>query len=119
MGVLKVGPGAINSVPRSAEMEIDVRDIDGERRDIVVGRRRLTPSRPLVDRAYFQSLKLNCDEPLSNLAFNFNLRRDIVVAKIVAKSEEIAARRHVRWNYQMINADPPAGDYTRSHFCST
>ena len=65
VGVLKVGPGAINSVPRTAEMEIDVRDIDGK-------------------------------------------RRDDVVAKIIAKGEEIAARRKVRWAYEMINADPPA-----------
>ena len=65
VGVLQVGPGAINSVPRTAEMEIDVRDIDGK-------------------------------------------RRDEVVAKIVAKGEEIAARRKVRWTHTMINADPPA-----------
>ena len=38
VGVLKVGPGAINSVPRTAEMEIDVRDIDGKRRDEVVAK---------------------------------------------------------------------------------
>ena len=38
VGVLKVGPGAINSVPRTADMEIDVRDIDGERRDKVVSK---------------------------------------------------------------------------------
>ena len=36
VGVMKVGPGAINSVPRTAEMEIDVRDIDGARRDAMV-----------------------------------------------------------------------------------
>ena len=65
VGVLKVGPGAINSVPRTAEMEIDVRDIDGK-------------------------------------------RRDEVVAKIIAKGEEIAARLKVRWTHNMINADPPA-----------
>lgn len=65
VGVLTVGPGAINSVPRAAEMEIDVRDIDGK-------------------------------------------RRDDVVAKIIAKGEEIAARRKVRWTHTMINADPPA-----------
>ena len=36
VGVLKVGPGAVNSVPRTAEMEIDVRDVDGTRRDALV-----------------------------------------------------------------------------------
>ena len=30
------GPGAVNSVPRTAEMEIDVRDVDGTRRDALV-----------------------------------------------------------------------------------
>jgi len=40
-----------------------------------VGRCRLTPSPPQVDRAWFQRLALKCDESLSNFAFNFNLRR--------------------------------------------
>ena len=35
-GVLQVGPGAINSVPRTAHMEVDIRDVDGERRDRIV-----------------------------------------------------------------------------------
>jgi len=29
-------------------------------------------------RAWFQRLKLRCDEPLSNFTFNFNLRRYIM-----------------------------------------
>ena len=37
-----------------------------------VGRCRLTP--PRVDRAWFQRLKINCDDPLSSFAFNVNLR---------------------------------------------
>ena len=28
-----------------------------------------------IESAWFQRLKLKCDEPLSNFAFNFNLRR--------------------------------------------
>lgn len=32
-GVFRVSPGAVNSVPRHAHLEIDVRDIDGARRD--------------------------------------------------------------------------------------
>jgi ureidoglycolate amidohydrolase len=35
-GVVTLLPGAVNSVPRDAHMEFDVRDIDGERRDRVV-----------------------------------------------------------------------------------
>jgi len=43
----------------------------------VVGRCRLTPdqTRRRVDRAWFQRLKPKCDEPLSNFACKFNLRR--------------------------------------------
>jgi len=45
---------------------------------IMVGRCRLTVSNPSRKRAWFQQLKLKCDEPLSNFAFNFNLRRYIM-----------------------------------------
>ncbi|GBG85710.1 hypothetical protein CBR_g40439 [Chara braunii] len=37
-GVLEIFPGAINSIPRKAHVEIDVRDIDGARRDRVLDR---------------------------------------------------------------------------------
>ena len=35
-GRLELSPNAVNSVPRGATLEIDVRDIDGERRDATV-----------------------------------------------------------------------------------
>ena len=35
-GVLRVHPGAINSIPSKCELEIDIRDIDLERRDVMV-----------------------------------------------------------------------------------
>ncbi|CAM6106835.1 unnamed protein product [Calypogeia fissa] len=35
-GVMEIHPGAVNSIPRQAHLEIDVRDIDGKRRDNVV-----------------------------------------------------------------------------------
>lgn len=35
-GVFEIKPGAVNSVPREASLGIDVRDIDGQRRDEVV-----------------------------------------------------------------------------------
>lgn len=38
VGVLDVHPRAINSIPREAMLEIDVRDIDGDRRDAVLER---------------------------------------------------------------------------------
>jgi N-carbamoyl-L-amino-acid hydrolase len=36
VGTLEVRPGAINSIPSQVELGIDVRDIDGERRDRVL-----------------------------------------------------------------------------------
>jgi acetylornithine deacetylase/succinyl-diaminopimelate desuccinylase-like protein len=38
VGVLDVHPRAVNSIPRDVMLEIDVRDIDGPRRDRVVQR---------------------------------------------------------------------------------
>ena len=35
-GLVELQPNAVNSVPREAKLEIDVRDIDGQRRDVVV-----------------------------------------------------------------------------------
>ena len=35
-GFFQIHPGAVNSIPRRANLEIDVRDIDGARRDAVV-----------------------------------------------------------------------------------
>ena len=39
-----------------------------------VGRRKLTPGGPWLDRTWSQRFMLNCDEPLSNFALNVNLR---------------------------------------------
>ena len=36
-GVVQISPGAVNSVPREAHVEVDVRDIDEARRDGVLG----------------------------------------------------------------------------------
>jgi len=63
-GVLRVHPGAINSIPSKCELEIDIRDIVLE-------------------------------------------RRDAMVAKVKAGTEEICARRGVKFTIEMINADPP------------
>ena len=53
-----------------------------------VGRCRLTQSNPSRNRAWLQRLKLECDEPLSNVAFKFYLRcyNKVVSAKSVAHS---------------------------------
>jgi N-carbamoyl-L-amino-acid hydrolase len=65
VGVCEVFPGAVNSVPSRARIEIDVRDTD--------------------------------------LA-----RRDEVLTKIEAACAEIAQRRGVRVDTELVNADPPA-----------
>jgi hypothetical protein len=38
-----------------------------------------------VESAWFQRLRLKCDKPLSNVAFNFNLRRYSAVAAVEAQ----------------------------------
>ena len=48
--------------------------------DVKVGRCRLTVSNLSRKRTWFQRLKVKCDEPLSNLAFKFNLRHYIEVS---------------------------------------
>jgi hypothetical protein len=40
-----------------------------------VGRCKLNPMKPMLKATGTRRLKLECDEPLSNFAFNFNLRR--------------------------------------------
>jgi ureidoglycolate amidohydrolase len=64
-GVCDVFPGAVNSVPSRARLELDVRDIDGARRDAVLDR-------------------------------------------IAAASDEVARRRGVTVRIERINADAPA-----------
>jgi N-carbamoyl-L-amino-acid hydrolase len=65
VGVCDIFPGAVNSVPSAARLEVDVRDID-------------------------------------------EARRDGVLDAIAAACEEIAARRRVRIQRMLLNADPPA-----------
>jgi N-carbamoyl-L-amino-acid hydrolase len=65
VGVCEVFPGAVNSIPSRVRIAVDVRDIDGS-------------------------------------------RRDGVLARIVAASEEIAAGRRVTVRRELVNADAPA-----------
>jgi ureidoglycolate amidohydrolase len=65
VGVCEVFPGAVNSVPSRARIEIDVRD-------------------------------------------TYLARRDEVLKKIEAACEQIAQRRGVRIDTELVNADPPA-----------
>jgi len=50
---------------------------------VTVGRCRLTLSNPVLKALWCQRLKLNCYVPLSNVAFDCNLRRYITVARFV------------------------------------
>ena len=54
---------------------IDFDQLKIENQQYLVGRCMLTPGWTRVGRAWFQRLKLKYDEPLSNVAFSFNLRR--------------------------------------------
>jgi len=65
VGTCEIYPGAINSIPSGVRIEVDVRDIDGTRRDEVIG-------------------------------------------TIRAAVSEVAARRNVDAEIQLLNADPPA-----------
>jgi len=65
VGVCDVFPGAVNSVPSRARMEVDVRDTDES-------------------------------------------RRDAVLRKIERACEDVACRRGVQAQVELVNADPPA-----------
>jgi len=65
VGVCDVFPGAVNSIPSRVRIEVDVRDIDGT-------------------------------------------RRDSVLKKISEACEATAARRNVKVQSELVNADPPA-----------
>ncbi|KAH7285830.1 hypothetical protein KP509_33G047900 [Ceratopteris richardii] len=64
-GVLELYPGAVNSIPSAAHIEIDIRDIDEQRRNSVI-----------------QHIKVS--------------------------ASEIATRRHVHLDFQIVTQDPPA-----------
>jgi N-carbamoyl-L-amino-acid hydrolase len=65
VGVCEVFPGAVNSIPSRVRIEVDVRDIDGT-------------------------------------------RRDSVLKKISEACEATAAKRNVKVQSELVNADPPA-----------
>jgi N-carbamoyl-L-amino-acid hydrolase len=64
VGILDVHPRAVNSIPRDVMMEIDVRDIDGERRDRVLERIRFGAERYGRERGTPTTVdELNADPP--------------------------------------------------------
>jgi N-carbamoyl-L-amino-acid hydrolase len=66
-GVFQVHPGAVNSIPSRALLEIDVRDIDGERRDAVVAAIQAEASEIAARRGLEFTLEiLNADPPAAS-----------------------------------------------------
>lgn len=64
VGILDVHPRAVNSIPRDVMMEIDVRDIDGERRDRVLERIRFGAERYGRERGVPTTIEqINSDPP--------------------------------------------------------
>jgi hypothetical protein len=59
------------------------------------------PGLPRVKRAWFQHLNLKCDGPLSNFAFNFNLRR--------YNEAQVAAVRTAEFTAQIAKLHADAG----------
>jgi ureidoglycolate amidohydrolase len=65
-GVCQVFPGAVNSVPSRTMLEIDVRDIDGERRDGVLARIREAADEVSTRRGVAITIEpINADPPAS------------------------------------------------------
>jgi N-carbamoyl-L-amino-acid hydrolase len=63
-GVCQVFPGAVNSVPSRTTLEIDVRDVDGERRDGVLDRIRQACERIAARRGVTATIEpINADPP--------------------------------------------------------
>ena len=64
----------------------------------------VAPIKPTLKTPGTKRLRLRCDEPLSDFAFNFNLRR----------YTQVFFHR-----YYATKTDKVAGAYTRQHFSST
>jgi N-carbamoyl-L-amino-acid hydrolase len=66
VGVLDVHPRAVNSIPRDVMLEIDVRDMDGSRRDHVLERIRSAASRFGAERGVAATIEeINADPPVT------------------------------------------------------
>ena len=93
VGVCEVFPGAVNSVPSRARLEVDVRDINGERRDAVV-----------------KQIASACDEVAASRGVK--VQREMVNAdpparcapEVVAALERAAAGRGLKWESMISRA---------------
>jgi len=71
-----VGKQFLADLEKVRDQQVEAGDLSDARSSMgVVGRSKLTPGSPRVDRAWFQRLKLNYDKALSSSALKFNLRR--------------------------------------------
>ena len=82
------------------------------------------PIKPKLKLPGIKRLKLKCDEPLSNVAFKYNLRcyheDGLVLRGCEVLVPGIAFLDHVReWRAQRIPAALAAGAYTRQLLSST
>jgi hypothetical protein len=68
-----------------------------------VGRCRMTVSKPVLKakHAWFQRMKLECDEALSNLGFNFNLRRYTALPALRREYATAALGRAMQVDYSI------------------
>jgi hydantoinase/carbamoylase family amidase len=88
VGVCDVFPGAVNSVPSRTRLEVDVRDIDGSRRDAVLDRIRVACDRIAARRGVTVRVELiNADPPA---------RSDPRVVDTVEQACASRALRHTR-----------------------
>jgi len=56
-----------------------------------------------IESAWFQRLKVKCDEPFSNFAFNFNLRRYIKTGVSSTDVNDVALSVNVEWKGYAAN----------------
>lgn len=127
-GFWDISPNAVNSVPRGAKLEMDVRDIDGARRDATVASIKKKVLRCIALVTKFHS---NCPADMTCHGYKNGSGEgcpalcipdsDLVRAECLLRhakclylrlpapqAKEIAARRKVGLELEMINQDDPA-----------
>jgi ureidoglycolate amidohydrolase len=92
-GVCRVFPGAINSIPSKVALEIDVRDIDGARRDSVLAAIERAAKEISARRSVTHTLELiNADPPAT------------CASEVVNQLEEASQAQGMRWEKMISRA---------------